>query len=307
MDTDAAHRGVVWIRSIPGRMDLFTIAGACLRRWYITLPLITVVVLFSYRAYAAVEPLFASSQSIVVLPSIAPVPDPEEPAGDEAAADRSEEVNPYSGQGGSRFAVAVLTRNLNSTAFLERLNLDSAVTQSFEASSSSNQPMIHIDATTSSEEQVYALLEAIVDEAAIVLDEFQADAGAPEVTRYRIAPAVPPGPVEDATPSRVRAAGAIAVLGGGLTAALVVGFDALWTSRARRRLSPVVEQPEAPATDTAPLDNHTAEVFTSRRARRAAQARDGGSLLRDIGMVDATSESRSGSPGAAPAPLPRRD
>lgn len=212
-------------------MDLFTIVGAMFRRWYITVPLLILVLFFAYRAYAAVEPLYTSSRSIVVLPSL---PEDEELPEDDATSTAVAD-NPYSGQGGSRFAVAVLTRNINSTAFEERLQLDPAQDLSYEASSSSNQPMIHVEATAPSEEAVHDLLDRVVGESASVLDEFQAEAGAPEITRYRIAPAVPAGPVEDATPSRLRGAGAIAVLGGGLTAALVVGGDALLASRLRRR------------------------------------------------------------------------
>lgn len=213
-------------------MDLFTIAGACVRRWYLTVPMLLVVGLLAFQAYSAVEPLYTSSRSVVVLPSL-----------DETAAQAAErggedepddEDNPYSGQGGSRFAVAVLKRNINSTAFEDRLDLAKGVEQTFEAESSDDQPMIHVVVTAPSEQAVYALLDKVVAESAVVLDEFQAEAGAPEVTRYRIAPAVPAGPVEDATPSRLRSAGAIVVLGGGLVAALVVGADALLTRRRRR-------------------------------------------------------------------------
>lgn len=213
-------------------MDLFTIAGACVRRWYLTLPLLLVVGLLSFQAYAGVEPLYTSSRSVVVLPSL------EKDAAD-ALADEAplpdDESNPYSGQGGSRFAVAVLARNINSAAFKERLGLPKGVEQTFEADSSENQPMIHVTATASSEQGVHSLLDRVVEESAVVLDEFQAEAGAPEVSRYRIAPAVPAGPVEDATPSRLRSAGAIMVLGGGLVAALVVGADALLARRRRRK------------------------------------------------------------------------
>lgn len=215
-------------------MDLFTIAGACFRRWYLTLPLLLLVGLFSYRAYANVEPLYTSSRSVVVLPNLKQGASLDE----DKATGVDEKSNPYSGQGGSRFAVAVLTRNINSTAFAQRAGLKDRVGNSFEANASKDQPMINIDATAPSEQGVYDLLDVVAEESAVVLDEFQADAGAPADTRYRITPAVPAGPVEDATPSRLRAAGAIAVLGGGLVAALVVGLDAVLTRRRRRRDGP---------------------------------------------------------------------
>lgn len=258
-------------------MDLFTIFGACLRRWYITAPLLLLVAFFSYRAYQAVDPLYTSSRSIVVLPSVAeePLVQPEDEA------DATVEVdNPYSGQGGSRFAVAVLTRNINSAAFEERLELQPGTEQSYEAESSSTQPMIHVEAVGASPEAVYDLLDQVVAEAADVLDAFQAEAGAPEITRYRIAPAVPAGPAEDATPSRLRGAGAIAVLGSGLVAALVVGSDALLASQRRRRLEAPADSNESTrrATPTggahpAPAAQATADE-TAHDAVAADNARD---------------------------------
>ena len=62
-------------------MDLFTIAGACLRRWYFTVPLLLLVAFASYRAYDAVEPLYTSSRSIVVLPNVAETVVPPEEVG----------------------------------------------------------------------------------------------------------------------------------------------------------------------------------------------------------------------------------
>ncbi len=228
-------------------MDLFTIAGACVRRWYLTVPMLLVVGLLAFQAYSAVEPLYTSSRSVVVLPSL---DETAAQAAEEEEVEPDDEDNPYSGQGGSRFAVAVLKRNINSTAFEDRLDLEKGVEQTFEAESSDDQPMIHVVATAPTDQAVYALLDRVVRESAVVLDEFQAEAGAPEITRYRIAPAVPAGPVEDATPSRVRSAGAIMVLGGGLVAALVVGVDALLNRRRRREeavSTTSVDEPRQPA------------------------------------------------------------
>ncbi|WP_068263084.1 hypothetical protein [Janibacter limosus] len=262
-------------------MDLFTIAGACFRRWYLTLPLLLLVGLFSYRAYANVEPLYTSSRSVVVLPNLKQGASLDGDAGKGV----DDESNPYSGQGGSRFAVAVLTRNINSTAFAERTGLKDRVDSSFVATASKDQPMINIDATAPSEQGVHDLLDVVAGEAAVVLDEFQADAGAPADTRYRITPAVPAGPVEDATPSRLRAAGAIGVLGGGLVAALVVGLDAVLTRRRRRRDGPTV----------APVRGER-EGREQRQGREADVAGDPG----DRTSGDPTSDTASTDAGVGP-------
>lgn len=203
-------------------MDLFTIVGACVRRWYVTLPLVLVTAVLAAGAYQAVPPVYTSSVSIVVLPantpeveeSAAPIPD-----------------NPYSGSGGPRFAASVLARNINTDGYRERIGLDVSDDVAFEASASNDQPMIRIDATAPTPELVLETLTAVTGQAGVVLAEFQTTAGAPEVKQYRIAAAVPADRVEDVTPSRLRSAGAIAVLGMGLAAALATALDALLRRR----------------------------------------------------------------------------
>lgn len=222
-------------------MDLFSIVGACLRRWYVTLPLVAITALFAYLAYESVEPEYTASRWVVVLPSLEQdnlAPESTRPA----ETDESSEPpsNPYSGQGGSRFAVAVLTRNLNSTAFQSRIEPRLAGRGTFEAKAASQQPLIEIVAVASRERDVHLILDEVVAEAAVVLNEVQTNANAPAETHYRIAPAVPAGPAEDATPSRFRTAGAVSVVGFGLAAILAVAFDAWIRRRQERRRAPDV-------------------------------------------------------------------
>lgn len=204
-------------------MDLFGIVGTTLRRWYVFLPIMLVATFFAVQSYQAVEPRYSGSVSVVVLPSLPPGMTEEEAAA-AAAADESDAPNPYGGSGGTRFAAAVLSRNINGAAFANRLDLPDDANISFSASASQQQPMIRFDAEASNPEAVVAALDAISTEANVVLNEFQAEAGAPQATRYRVAPAVPVGDIEDVTPSRMRNAGAILVMGlvAGAIAATVV-------------------------------------------------------------------------------------
>lgn len=208
-------------------MDLFTVLGACLRRWYVTVPIVAVAGYLALQAYEAVPSEYTSSVSIVVLPSNAPEPldgEPEIPTPD----------NPYVGSGGPRFAAAVLARNINTDGYRQLVGLADAPDITFKASANQQQPIISIDAFAPTPEAVLSTLDAVAGQAELVLRQFQTDAGAPEDKLYRIAPAVPADRVEDVTPSRFRTAGAIGVMGIALAGLMGTSVDVLarrWSAR----------------------------------------------------------------------------
>lgn len=248
-------------------MDLFGIVGTTLRRWYVFLPIMLVATLFAVQSYQAVEPRYSGSVSVVVLPSLPPGMTEEE-AEAAAAAAESDAPNPYGGSGGTRFAAAVLSRNINGAAFANRLDLPDDANISFSASASQQQPMIRFDAEASNPEAVVAALDAISTEANVVLNEFQAEAGAPQATRYRVAPAVPVGDIEDVTPSRMRNAGAILVMGlvAGAVAATVVDSAIARRRReaaARTAEGQGVEKAAESSTDSASIEESDATTSPS--------------------------------------------
>ena len=56
-------------------MDLFDVAKACARRWYILLPMLVVVLYYSYSTYMSVKPVYYSSATIgMASSSVNPVP-----------------------------------------------------------------------------------------------------------------------------------------------------------------------------------------------------------------------------------------
>jgi hypothetical protein len=268
-------------------VDLFSIVGACLRRWYVTLPLVALTALFAYQAYESVEPEYTASRWIVILPSLEQ--DNLAPAPTQADAEVEPPSNPYSGQGGSRFAVAVLTRNLNSTAFHARIEPRLAGRGTFEADAANEQPLIEIVAVAPREEDVYSILDAVVEEAAVVLHEVQMSANAPTETHYRIAPAVPAGPAEDATPSRFRVAGAIAVVGSGLSMILAVASDGLLT-----RWSEGPRRPRGERQRGEVRPRERSEGRRSWRSRERDDAADGASMIG--GPEEAHSTALAGDP-----------
>jgi hypothetical protein len=209
-------------------MDLFGIVAATVRRWYVSLPIVLIAGFFAQQAYKAVEPAYTASVTVVVLPSLAEsAGNPPPPEGVPVP------TNPFNGSGGARFAAAVLARNINSTAYPQKIGLPPGH-GTFTADAAREQPIIQIDATASSPEAVVDLLDKVSAGAATVLNDFQAEAGAPEDKRYRAAAAVPVGKVEDVTPSRMRSAGAIGVLGLAVAAAPAAALDSALLRRRPR-------------------------------------------------------------------------
>jgi hypothetical protein len=233
-------------------MDLFTIVGASMRRWYVTVPVLALAVFGAYKAYESVPSVYTSSVSIAVLPAApAPVAAPAT-KGSQATAPPE---NPYAGSGGPRFAAAVLARNINNGTYKNQIGLGKAANVSFTATASTTQPMIRIDATGPSGPVVLDTLSRVTGQAGVVLNDFQTTAGAPEQTLYRLAVAVPADTVTDVTPSRWRNAGALIALGLAAAATLATALDV-----AMRRRRPTHSRAAAKAgPDAEPADESAAD------------------------------------------------
>lgn len=247
-------------------MDLFTIIGACVRRWYVTLPVLALAVFGAWKAYESVAPVYSSSVSIAVLPA-APVPDPTPTAPGAKVTPTPVPENPYAGSGGPRFAAAVLARNIDTGTYRNQVGLSDRSDVTYTASASTQEPIIKIDATGPTPETVTDVLDRITGQAGVVLNEFQTSAGAAPEALYRLAIAVPADTVSDVTPSRWRNAGAIVALGLALAAILATALDVALRRRpsARRRR---VEDEDAP---TRTDEEGAAAVVRSKEPRDVAE------------------------------------
>ena len=270
-------------------MDLFTILGATFRRWYVTLPVLLVAGYLAYQSYQSVPAVYSSSVSVTVLKPVEPPPPPPDPETGEIV--KPYEANPYSGPD---LAAAVLARNLNSAAFEDALGLNEDRNQTVEADPARDEPIIQVIATAESPAAVGAILEEVTIRAGTILDAFQAEAGATEGARYKLAPAVPADVVEDVTPSRLRTAGAIVVMGLGVAAALATLLDMALERRAARR-------PRHPApTRTSPTARTGGRAFTDSVGVPAARA--GGRAF--TAAADAPADRAGGRALAGPADAP---
>jgi len=277
-------------------MDIFTILGTCLRRWYVVLPVLALSGYFAMESYQQVEPLYTASSSIVILPNQPPPVEsatPEVPTLD----------NPYAGSGGAKLAAAVLSKNINSSSFRERLGLtaDDAVT--FVSNVSQQQPIITVDASALTPDEVLRTLDRVTVSARVVLDDFQAVADAPEATRYLVAAAVPASDVLDVTPSRWRTAGAILVIGAALAALLATAIDG--AIRARRRSAADPSAPHGP--DAAlPERDHDEPVDDRHPTRPSAEPANPPAIIDRPPRIPADRQLRTASAPGSPA-SPRQD
>jgi hypothetical protein len=208
-------------------MDFFSIVGTAIRRWYVLVPVLLISVLLGAQSYQSIGPSYTGSVSVAVLPGLNNLDGSD-------SDDDGDAQNPFSGGGGARFVAAILARNINSSAFLSRLDPPPAEGVTFEATPAEQQPIVRIDATAPSEAEVLIALNEVTEEAAARLAEVQLAGGAPESNLYRIVTAVPAGNLEDTTPNRFRTAVALMLIGIVLGAGAAVAFDTFVTRREDR-------------------------------------------------------------------------
>jgi len=277
-------------------MDLFTILGAIFRRWYVTLPVMLVAGFLAFQSYQSVPAVYSSSASVTVLQPVAPPPPPPDPVTGEVVLPY--ETNPYSGP---NLAAAVLARNLNSASFEDGLGLDAELNQTVEADPARSDPIIQVIATAESPAAVEAILTDATARAATILDTFQAEAGATEGARFTLAPAVPTDKVEDVTPSRLRTAGAIVVIGLGLAAALATLLD---MGLDRRASTQHPQRPRHPARHesalTRRLSDRPVTAVLRRRAAPPAVTAAAGATIATPGATTATAGPSAPTPAEAP-------
>ena len=281
-------------------MDLFTIIGACVRRWYVTVPIIALAMFGAYNAYKSVPSSYSSTTSIAILPA---APNPQATATPKAGTNAVTPENPYAGSGGPRFAAVVLARNINTGTYRQQIGLGKANDVTYTATASTTQPIINISATGPSGAAVLDALTRVTGQAGVVLNQFQTAAGAPQQTLYRIAVAVPADTVTDVTPSRWRNAGALIALGLALAAGLATALDV-----ALRRRRPSHGSKAAKAAPTAPADDESTAredgvadespvVFPARRGPKAPAVEE---TDRELAMDEAGPEPAAEEPDREP-------
>ncbi len=180
-------------------MDIVTAGRACVRRWYLFIPIIIIGVLASMHVANATKPTFEATGEFIVLQgavrpvtapaSKAPVPrvtvtrgkttstPSPTPTATPTPAPTSTVVNPYSGSS-DLLRAAVLTQ-LNSPVFQQKF-ADAGLKGSFSVAIAKKQPLFDVTADARHRNQAVTLVNAVLTAADAQVREVQTSAGAPD-------------------------------------------------------------------------------------------------------------------------------
>ncbi len=211
-------------------MDLLGVIRACLRRWYVFLPLIGLTIWLCVQQYRAAAPEYTASTSFVVVPSTELIV---------SRAQQSEGlvfvITPFNGGTGASTLAVMLTGALNTTTVRDQLlpggGVDLTAVRDPEVD-----PAL-VTATVVATDRVIAAeaITAMQQGTNGVLTDLQLATGAPIDQLYAAAPGGPVDPPVEDYPDRLRAVVAIGLAGTLVAVVLSVLAQSLMRSRRQRR------------------------------------------------------------------------
>ena len=225
-------------------MDLFDVAKACFRRWYVFLPLLLIVAWFSHSVYSSVKPVYYSQAVIGLAPPSTRI--------DNVPPGVPLPRNGLLDIGGASLIANMAAVGLREPSAVDRVvaagGLPDYVSRMFPVPGTMPQlPLIMIEATDADPAEVSKTLELVVAQAEVTLRTLQHQAQVPE--DQMVAPFVvsPPSTPAAGMPARMRSTIAIFVAGAGLSVLLTVVVDVLLTRRKSRTLQRKLAQAEVAA------------------------------------------------------------
>ena len=250
-------------------MDLIGVLRACLRRWYVFLPIIVLTAWLGRDQYQQAEPQYTATATVVIAPSA------------ELVYNRGRQTDtglvvtsPFNGGDGPRVLAGLLARALNTSTVRQRLlpaggAVLTATRNVEEDSTVVNLQVVAADAATDAK-----ALEAVRAGANDVLAKIQYDAGTPEGQLYNAVDGGPVDPPLVAYPDRVRGVVAIGLAGVLLAVVLSVLAQSLMAGRRRKDRAP---RPPRPAKEPrVKQPRAAAKRGPGRRAVPAGGSRRGG-------------------------------
>lgn len=209
-------------------MDLFDVVRACVRRWYVFLPLLLVTLGLSYHFYSAVKPVYYSNAVVGLAP----------PNSKLWQAPNGEPV-PLNGlleAGGPTLLANMAVLGMKDPSVAARVVAAGGgpnyTAKMFPTSNNAPQLALIMVESTESDPQVSAkTVSAAVGQVDPVLKSLQQQAGVPPNLMVNALAASPPSPPIAATPSRTKSA--VTTMIGGLivTVIAVVAADVVLSRR----------------------------------------------------------------------------
>ena len=211
-------------------MDLFDVVRACFRRWYVFLPLVAIVAMYSHSVYNAVTPVYYSNAVIGLAPPSARV--------EYVEAGVPMSRNGLLDAGGAPLLANLTVFALREPAVVERVAAQGGLgyygAKIFQVSQTLELPLIMIEITAADPALVTKTLNLVLAEADGATRSMQQQARVPNDQMVFPFVASPPIPPMAAMPSRLQSTVSIAVAGAGLTILLSVLIDVILTRRRSR-------------------------------------------------------------------------
>jgi hypothetical protein len=207
-------------------MDLFDVGRACVRRWYVTLPLLLVTVLLSSLSYLSVETKYYGTTVLGVAPAA--------PPNSPAAGGPSNGLMDTGGIGLVSNLVALgLQDDLVRRTIEAKKGLPTYETGVYSVPGG-QLPLVNVTVSGPDSEVVARTLDLVTEQSVLTLREVQDNAGVVEVAHAKTYQIRPPGPPEARKPQRARTTVAVFVIGLGLSVLGVIVVDSM-IRRPRRR------------------------------------------------------------------------
>jgi hypothetical protein len=237
-------------------VDLFDVARACARRWWVFLPLLLIVGWFSYDVYSSVKPVYYGNAVIGLTPPSTKIYNA--PQGVSLPRNGLLEI------GGADLIANMATVGLREPAAVDRVvaggGLPDYVSKMFPVpANTSPLPIVMIESTNADPAAVTRTLELVITQADVTLRALQRQAQIPEdqmVTPFVVSP---PSTPAAGMPARTRSTIAIFVAGAGLAVLVTVVMDALLVRRKARRVRGLASSEDAEEPKSAHLPTNSDE------------------------------------------------
>ncbi len=235
-------------------MDLLGVLRACVRRWYVFLPVMALTFWLCAKQYQQAVPQYTSSASVVIAPSAELTYN----KGRQAETGRLI-TSPFGGSEGPRVLTGLLARALNTE--VEQATLlpegDAIVTASREVEEDAT--VVQLQVVSEDLEGNIEAMNAVRQGVDGVLRDVQLDAGAQDWELYTAVSGGPVDPPLVAYPSRVRGVVAIGLAGTLVAVVLSVVAQSLMGGRRSRKDRKRAHATAAHAADDGAADDGAAD------------------------------------------------
>ncbi len=211
-------------------MDLLGVLRACVRRWYVFLPVMALTAWLCSQQYQQAVPQYTSAASMVIAPS------PELTYNKGRQADTGRLVtSPFAGGEGPRVLTGQLARALNTSTVQSTLVPEGGAVITASREVEEDATVVQIMVVSDDLEKDVTAMAAVRQGVDGVLRNLQLDAGAQDWELYTAVSGGPVDPPMVAYPSRVRGVVAIGLAGTLVAVVLSVVAQALMGGRRGRK------------------------------------------------------------------------